>query len=158
MRRLLTRACLLPLLLVTGCAILHLHRRAPAPAPPTPADGYVVRESRILFVFDPARYDSLADDSSGARVALAATNIETVHVAGDFNGWSRTAWKLTRDFRGVRARYALEHRLADLGAGREYAFRFLVNGRWWVIPGQRTWNRRPERSGMGGYDLLLTLE
>jgi hypothetical protein len=160
MRRSLLALCVLVALLGWSCATLQLlrGRRGPVVAPATPPDGYVIRELQVRFVFDPARYDSLADDSSGARVALAGTRIESVHVAGDFNHWSRSAWRMTPEYRGPRARYTLEHRLAEIGTAREYAFRFVVNGRWSVMPGPRTPNRRPERSGLGGYDLVLTLD
>jgi hypothetical protein len=159
MRRLLLLGCALLVLLASGCAALHLwSRRARTVVPETPPDGYVIKEPRVIFVFDPARYDSVTADSSGARAALAGTRIESVHVAGDFNGWSRSAWRMTREHPGERSRFTLEHRLAEVGTAREFAFRFLVNRRWWVVPGPRTWNRRPERSGLGGYDLVLKLE
>jgi hypothetical protein len=159
MRRSLLLGCAVLAFLASGCAALHLRLgRAPPVVPETPPDGYVIKAPRVIFVFDPARYDSVTADSSGARAPLAEIRIESVHVAGDFNGWSRSAWLMTREHRGERSRFTLEHRLADVGTAQEYAFRFLVNRRWWVDPGPRTWNRRPERSGMGGYDLVLKLE
>jgi hypothetical protein len=159
MKRALRRGCVVLLLVVSGCAALHLRgRHAPSVVPVTPPDGYVMKEVRIRFVFDPARYDSVTADSGGTRAALAGIRIESINVAGDFNGWSRSAWLMTREHRGDRARFTLEHQLADLGAGNEYAFRFLVNGRWWVEPSARTSNRRPATSTPGGYELVLKLE
>jgi hypothetical protein len=159
MTRSLRLGCVALLLLVSGCTVLHLRgRRARAVVPVTPPDGYVMRDVSIRFVFDPARYDSVTADSSGARAPLAGIRIESVNVAGGFNGWSRSAWLMTREYRGSGARFTLEHKLADVGAGNEYAFRFLVNGRWWVEPSARTWNRQSATSTPGGYELLLKLE
>ncbi len=151
--------CLMALCLVGGCATLHLrHRRGPVPVPPPPPDGYVIQGTSVVFVFDPARYDSVTASAPGERAALAGIRIESVNVVGGFNGWSRTAWLMSPDHRGSRTRFTLSHRLAEVGAASEYAFRFLVNDRWWVDPSARTWNRAPAGSTPGAYELVLKLE
>ena len=50
---------------------------------------------------------------------------ETVHLAGDFNGWNRTSHPLTR-----KSEEAWEITLL-LQAGRSYQFRYLINGTHW---------------------------
>ncbi len=158
MGRSLVLGCALAVLLGSGCAMLHLRpRHAPAAAPEVPPDGYLIKGSSVVFLFDPARYDSVTD-ASGRRAGLAGIEVESVNVAGEFNRWSRTAWLMSPEQRGGRARFTLAHKLAEVGPAREYGFRFLVNGEWWVEPAARTWNRRPATSTPGGYELLLKLE
>ena len=51
--------------------------------------------------------------------------VETVHVVGEFNDWDPTATPMARRRGGVyRA-------TLDLEPGREYQFRYLVNGEHW---------------------------
>ncbi len=51
---------------------------------------------------------------------------ETVHLVGEFNNWSKTANPMTWDRSSEVWSIAL-----DLPAGREYRFRYLVNGTQW---------------------------
>jgi hypothetical protein len=55
---------------------------------------------------------------------------ETVHLVGDFNGWSRTAHPFGRDREG---RWWIAVELADR---RTYRFRYLVDGGDWLSDGQ----------------------
>jgi 1,4-alpha-glucan branching enzyme len=51
--------------------------------------------------------------------------VESVHVVGEFNGWDPTATPMDRRRGGVyRATLELE-------PGREYQFRYLINGEHW---------------------------
>ncbi len=158
----MTRAlllCRVLSLLATGCAALtgRLVRARAAPTGPQP-EGYVLRETKVAFLFEPGRYDSVTADSTGERAALAGLRVRSVNVVGDFNAWSRTAWLMSRVDNGDRPRYRLEHALADVGTGKEYAFRFLVNDRWWVEPRAAAPNRRPAAGGRSGYDFVLQLD
>lgn len=56
----------------------------------------------------------------------AATRADSVHLVGDFNDWNETATPMTRDARAGIWRVRL-----DLDKGREYQFRYLVNGKDW---------------------------
>jgi 1,4-alpha-glucan branching enzyme len=56
---------------------------------------------------------------------------ETVHLAGDFNGWNRHSHPLTRSYANDCWEITLE-----LDAGRAYQFRYLVNRTHW----QNDWN------------------
>lgn len=143
----------------TGCAVLtgHLARGRGTPTGPQP-EGYVLRETKVAFVFEPARYDSVTADATGERAALAGMRVRSVNVVGDFTGWSRTAWLMSRWDAGPVVRFRLEHALADVGTGKEYAFRFLVNDRWWVEPRASAPNRRPAADGRAGYDFVLQLD
>ena len=51
---------------------------------------------------------------------------ERIHVLGDFNGWSPEATPLTRRKNGAFST------TASLEAGRDYRFRYLIDGRSWL--------------------------
>ncbi len=52
-------------------------------------------------------------------------NADHVHVAGDFNGWQATTPMKRQKDGSWRA-------TVELGAGRDYQFRYLVDGNFWV--------------------------
>ena len=56
---------------------------------------------------------------------LPEAKVESVHLVGEFNDWDLTATPMTRR-RGGIFRVTLE-----LEPGREYQFRYLVNGEHW---------------------------
>jgi 1,4-alpha-glucan branching enzyme len=58
-----------------------------------------------------------------------AGQAETVHVVGDFNQWETTAMPM-RKLRSGGFSVTL-----DLAVGREYQFRYLINGSDWVNDG-----------------------
>jgi 1,4-alpha-glucan branching enzyme len=61
-----------------------------------------------------------------AQVELPeAIEVESVHLVGEFNDWDPTATPMTRRKGGV-FRVMLE-----LEPGREYPFRYLINGEHW---------------------------
>lgn len=51
--------------------------------------------------------------------------VQSVHVVGEFNGWDTAATPMTRNKKG--AYWAI----LDLEPGREYQFRYLINGEHW---------------------------
>lgn len=57
----------------------------------------------------------------------APTGTTSVHLAGEFNGWSMTAWPMSdTDHDGIWTRSV------PLEAGRAYQYKFVVNGSEWV--------------------------
>jgi 1,4-alpha-glucan branching enzyme len=70
----------------------------------------------------------------------AGVEVETVHLVGDFNGWDGLATPMNR--RKSDGAYYLS---MELEPGREYQFRYLVNGTIWCndweadgyVPGDR---------------------
>jgi 1,4-alpha-glucan branching enzyme len=55
----------------------------------------------------------------------AAKEADSVHLVGDFNGWSREATPMTRLKNG-------EFKVSlDLESGREYGFRYLIGSDTW---------------------------
>lgn len=55
----------------------------------------------------------------------AQIEAETVHLVGDFNDWSETETEMKKLKDG---RFSV---LLELESGKEYQFRYLVNGRDW---------------------------
>lgn len=55
-----------------------------------------------------------------------ARHARTVHVVGDFNGWDTGATPMVKLKRGA---FSV---IVDLEKGREYQFRYLLNGTDWV--------------------------
>ena len=55
----------------------------------------------------------------------AQIEAETVHLVGDFNGWSETETEMKKLKDG---RFSV---LLELEAGKDYQYRYLVNGRDW---------------------------
>jgi 1,4-alpha-glucan branching enzyme len=55
-----------------------------------------------------------------------ALDVESVHLAGEFNDWDTTATALTYSKKAKAYRTTLE-----LEPGRAYRFRYLVNGEHW---------------------------
>ncbi len=56
----------------------------------------------------------------------AAVRAKTVHLVGDFNGWSETDTPMTLDKR----RGLWTHQI-EMERGRDYQFRYLVDGATW---------------------------
>jgi len=55
-----------------------------------------------------------------------ARNARTVHIVGDFNDWNPAATPMERLKKGAF------NGVVDLETGREYQFRYLLNGTDWV--------------------------
>lgn len=125
--------------------------REPAPRPAgaraeVPAEGYVVLGEKVRFVFDPAQCESATSGTTGQWTALKSLRIASVHLAGDFNGWSTSAW-LMRPVGSAEDLYVLERGFEDLGGPGSHQFKFVVNSEWWVEPPARAPNRKETNLG-----------
>lgn len=78
----------------------------------------------------------------------AAPGAQAVHIAGDFNGWDFCATPLDRHPSG-------DYRIVvDLEAGREYRFRYLIDGCRW----ENDWSAdRYEPNPFGGFDSVVVV-
>jgi hypothetical protein len=75
-------------------------------------------------------------------------DVNAVHLVGEFNDWDPTATPMSRSKKGI-FRTALE-----LAPGREYTFRYLINGEHWY----NDWLADAYvPSGLGGDNCLLIL-
>ena len=102
---------------------------APQSGPPAPCDRYT-------FTFDPK-----------------GRQLNTVHVAGNFNNWPPTisggGWKMAYD--GARKVWSVEHALAP----GTYAYKFVLNESEWV---QDPANPASTPDGFGGQNSVLVLQ
>jgi hypothetical protein len=112
----------------------------------TPPEGYTVTSGSVRFVFDPGRFEAATNGATGEWTSLRALPIQTVHLAGDFNGWSTSAWAM-RPAGPTGSLYLLERSFAELGGAGTHEFKFVVNGVWWVEPGSDDSNQR--ETGLG---------
>ena len=92
------------------------------------------------------------EDSDSVRVVFVlppAIWAETVHLVGEFNKWSKTSHPMVWD----RQREVWSISLV-LKKGREYQFRYLVNGTEW----QNEWDAdRYEPNSFGGDNSVVVL-
>lgn len=102
--------------------------------------GHEIQGATARFLFDPKRFEQVTHGQTGEWRSLANLHITTVHIAGDFNGWSPLAWPM-RPVGPTGSRFLLERPLTDLGASGNHRYKFLINGVWWVKPPHDAGNR-----------------
>lgn len=75
-------------------------------------------------------------------------DVKAVHLLGEFNDWDPTATPMTRSKKGIF------RTTVELAPGREYPFRYLINGEHWC----NDWHADAYvPSGLGGDNCLLIL-
>lgn len=122
-------------LLIAGCGGKSTERAAgDIPAAPQ-VYGYQLKDGNVVFEFVPGQYES-ADSALGRTAAVAGLDIQQAYVAGDFNEWSMTAWAMSREPGSGPPRFTLVKAPAELGTAKEYRFKFVANGAWWIEPRQ----------------------
>ena len=118
--------------------------------------GYVVDGEEIVFRFVASDYVNVTRNDNGEWLSIGDVDIAAVSVAGDFNGWSREAWKLAPVQGGV---YELRKTAAFFAGRTEAQFKFVLNGFYWVEPPTGARNRAA--SGAWGanrsYNLVLRI-
>jgi len=103
-----------------------------------PDVGYRLETGEVVFEFDATDYVNVTRDTDGAWLAIGDVSIGAVAVAGDFNQWSKTAWPMTEVRGGV---YELRRQLGAFEGRRDWSFKFVVNGVYWVEPPEGARNR-----------------
>lgn len=151
MKRVLAGVLLGVCLVVTGCAV----SRPPETQPYSDRDlGYRLEAGDVVFEFDPAKYTNVTRDTDGEWLAMGNVSTSSVAVAGDFNQWSRTAWSMSEVREGV---YELRRERSLFDGRRDWSFKFVVNGSYWVEPPVDARNRVPSGAWAmnRSYDLVL---
>lgn len=105
--------------------------------------GYYLTETEVVFRFDPSAYLNFTRNDNGDWLAAADVVIDSVAVAGDFNEWSKLAWRMSKTKEGL---YELRKDLGLFEDRPEWEFKFVVNGFYWVEPPTDATNRA--RSGV----------
>ena len=107
--------------------------------------GFEVQGDKVIFTFDESLYaGQLLDD------------IESVTVAGDFQGWDPTAadWHATKGEGGL---WTFEAPLSTCPCGSK--FKFVVNDIDWMQPdAEKTEKKYLTDDGFGGFNLQMACE
>lgn len=104
----------------------------------TQAFGFTVQDGYVEFVFDPIQYVYAQDEFGGGVSPVKDLQIETVSVVGDFNDWRSGTWELVKDGN----RYLMRKEVAAFAKKKEWAFRFIINGKYQVAPPLTASNKR----------------
>jgi len=121
---------------VAGCAHSPPSEVA-SPMKVEPGLGYSQKGDVVTFQFNPSEFEDVTADQTGEWRKLATVTIDDVHVAGEFNGWSKTEWPMVRS----GSRWTLSKKKSELGSADTYQFKFVVNGNQWVEPPKRASNQ-----------------
>ena len=115
--------------------------------------GYRLAGGKVVFEFAPGSFAEVTRDMSGEHEPLSSFEVTDVHVAGEFNDWSKSAWPMRRS----GDRWRLTRAAKELGTARTYQFKFVVNGAWWVEPPVSASNGYDLHFMNGARNLVLTL-
>lgn len=142
-------ATLLATFLLAAC-------ETPPSASETPkATGYSLSGDAVVFQFNPWEFAYVTNGKTGVWLPITKIpRIDTVTVAGPFNGWSTELSLLTANGAG----YSLSMPRTALEAfGPLVPFKFVVNGVWWVEPPVVAPNSESTKLANRSSNLLLTL-
>jgi hypothetical protein len=132
-------------------------------APEAPASdyvghiGYYVRDDEVVFVLERALYEAASRGDTGERVPVAGIKLDDssiVAVAGEFNDWSKVAWKMAAVKPGV---YELRKPLEEFEARDSWLFKFVIDGMLWMEPPANASNAVPTGFGNDSFNLALSL-
>jgi hypothetical protein len=128
MRYLLLSLLLTWSIALCGCA------ESPAPEAGSPEDGvigYMLGDGEVIFLFDALAFENVTRNDTGKWMPIGDVDIKTVSVAGDFNGWSRDAWHMTRAGEGI---FELKKDIGLFSDKPKWQFKFVINDFFWVEP------------------------
>jgi hypothetical protein len=132
------------------------HAQTPSSQSSQPAAGYQIAAGHVVFRFDRTAYANVTRSDNGEWLRMSDVAIRNVSVAGDFNGWSTDAWPMSEVQDGA---YELKKELRVLSGRKNWQFKFVVNGAYWVEPPMSAPNRIA--SGTWGenrsYNLVLSV-
>lgn len=110
--------------------------------------GYRIEGDEVVFTFDKRDYETITDEKSQLRRDFSDLDIENVAVSGQFNLWSRDAWKMKKIDDNI---YELRKKIADFNDNFEWEFKFVINNNFWAEPDLETLNISPAIDPSGKY-------
>lgn len=114
--------------------------------------GYsVLEDGSVEFLFDPSLYQGATRGGTTLAADFRADAIQTVSVAGDFNGWAAGQWPLQRTSAGT---YTLR-REATSFTRDVHEFKFVVNGNQWMEPTAAMPDRKDAGVNGDSHNLVL---
>ncbi|MEM6516604.1 MAG: hypothetical protein AAF688_10515 [Bacteroidota bacterium] len=102
--------------------------------------GYSIDGDDVVFRFNREDYDKYSDDTAWSITKFDNLDIKTVSVAGEFNNWSKTKWKMTKIDKNT---YELRKPLSKFEDEYSWAFKFVINDRYWAEPENNAPNLTP---------------
>lgn len=143
---------------VIGYAWWSKGRRAEPPSPEVRYAegifGYSTDGTDVVFIFEPSRYGPARHESGRLTETAEIVPVQKVVVAGDFNGWAREdpQWRMVEKSAG---RFELRKPWKQFERRAEWAFKFFVNGEYWVGAPPQAANRERVVTDSATYNLLL---
>jgi hypothetical protein len=106
--------------------------------------GYRIEGDEVVFTFDRRDYETITDERNQLRMDFGDFDIENVVVSGQFNLWSRDAWKMKKVGEYT---YELRKKTADFKDNLEWEFKFVINHNYWAEPSEDIQNITPAVDG-----------
>lgn len=116
------------LLLLTSSLLLSGSVQLPAQKE---GKSYYFEDDEVVFEFDIRLYQKAEKDGTLQKLEFSNFDIHQVAVSGNFNKWSKKAWKMKQI--GPYT-YQLRKKLKDFTDKFDGEFKFLINGRYWADP------------------------
>lgn len=97
----------------------------------TQAKSYYFEDDEVVFQFDIRLYQTAAAEGKIEDLEFSDFDINRVVISGNFNRWSRKAWKMQQVGPFT---YQLRKKITAFKDAISWDFKYLVNGKYWVDP------------------------
>ena len=97
----------------------------------TDSKSYYFEGDEVVFQFDIRLYEAAAKEGKVSELDFADFDINRIVVSGNFNRWSRKAWKMQKVGPFT---YQLRKKISDFNDAISWDFKYLINGKYWVDP------------------------
>ena len=108
--------------------------------------GYRIVGDEVVFTFDKRDYEKVTSDKYEFTDDFVDFKIHEVIVSGQFNNWSREAWKMYRVNENI---FELRKKITDFTDEFSWEFKFLINGKFWAEPNNTIANVVPAKTHDG---------
>ena len=92
---------------------------------------YFIEGDDVVFVFDVRNYANALRGPNADKLDFKDLNVYDVAVTGQFNNWSREAWKMTKKTEFI---FELRKRLEDFNDPFPLEFKYIINGKFITDP------------------------
>jgi hypothetical protein len=110
--------------------------------------GYRIEGDEVVFTFDKRDYETITDEQNQQRRDFDDLDIKNVVVSGQFNLWSRDAWKMKKITENI---YELRKKIVDFNDHFDWEFKFVINNNFWAEPSPEMLNISPAIDAHGKY-------
>jgi hypothetical protein len=120
----------------------------------TQAKSYYFEDDEVVFQFDIRLYQEAVATGQLEELEFADFDINRIVISGNFNRWSRKAWKMKQVGPNT---YQLRKKITAFNDVISWDFKFLINGQYWVDPAALNPSEKILDQGIwkGVYDLDL---